>query len=39
MPACKMDLREMGTVGWNDMAEDMGQWRSVVNMEMNLWDL
>jgi murein endopeptidase len=35
----KMDLREIGWGGvdWIDMAQDRGQWRVLVNMEMDLW--
>jgi hypothetical protein len=35
----KMDLREAGWDGmnWIDLAQDMDQWRALVNMVMNLW--
>jgi hypothetical protein len=35
----KMDLREIewGGVDWIDMAQDMDQWRALVNAVMNLW--
>jgi hypothetical protein len=35
----KMDLREIGWDGvdWIDLAQDRDQWRSLVNMVMNLW--
>jgi hypothetical protein len=35
----KMDLREIGWDGmdWFNLAEDGDQWRSLVNMFMNLW--
>jgi hypothetical protein len=34
----KMDLREIGwdCVDWIDMTQDRGQWRSLVNMVLNL---
>jgi transposase len=34
----KMDLREIGWVGmdWLDLAQDMDQWRDLVNTVMNL---
>jgi hypothetical protein len=34
----KMDLREIGwdCVDWIDMAQDRGQWRTVVNTVLNL---
>jgi hypothetical protein len=34
----KMDLRETGWDGmdWNDLAQDMEQWRALVNTVMNL---
>jgi hypothetical protein len=34
----KMDLREIGWNGmdWIDVAQDMDQWRTLVNMVMNL---
>jgi hypothetical protein len=34
----KIDLREIGwdVVDWIDVAEDMDQWRAVVNTVMNL---
>jgi hypothetical protein len=34
----KMDLREGELCGmdWTDMAQDMGQWRALVNAVMNL---
>jgi hypothetical protein len=34
----KMDLREIGWGGmdWIDLAQDMGQWRALVSMVMNL---
>jgi hypothetical protein len=37
----KMDLRETGwdVVNWIDMAQDMDQWRALVNMVLNLWVL
>jgi hypothetical protein len=33
----KMDLREIGWYGvdWIDMAQDMDQWRALVNMVLN----
>jgi hypothetical protein len=33
-----MDLREVrwGSMDWTDVAEDMDQWRALVNMVMNL---
>jgi hypothetical protein len=36
----KMDLREIGWDGmnWIDLAEDRGQWRSLVNTLMKLQD-
>jgi hypothetical protein len=35
----KMDLRETGWSGvdWIDLAQDMDQWRAVVNTVMNFW--
>jgi hypothetical protein len=35
----KKDLREIGWDGmdWIDLAEDSDQWRTLVNMLMNLW--
>jgi hypothetical protein len=35
----KMDLGEIGWGGmdWIDLAQDMDQWRPLVNMVMNLW--
>jgi hypothetical protein len=35
----KMDHREIGWGGveWVDLAQDMDQWRAVVNTVMNLW--
>jgi hypothetical protein len=35
----KIDLREMGWAGmdWIDLAQDIDQWRAVVNTVMNLW--
>jgi hypothetical protein len=35
----KMDLREPGWdgVGWIDMAQERGQWRALVNMEIQFW--
>jgi hypothetical protein len=35
----KMDLRqiEWGGMDWIDVAQDRDQWRSLVNMVMNLW--
>jgi hypothetical protein len=37
----KMDLREIGWCGmdWIDLAQDRDQWRGLVNMIMNPWDL
>jgi hypothetical protein len=34
----KIDLREIGWCGmdWIDVAQDRGQWRALVNREMNL---
>jgi hypothetical protein len=34
----KMDLREIGWAGvdWIDLAQDMDQWRALVNMGLNL---
>jgi hypothetical protein len=34
-----MDLGEIGwgSVDWIDLAQDMDQWRALVNMVMNLW--
>jgi hypothetical protein len=34
----KMDHRQIGWGGmdWNDLAQDRGQWRALVNMVMNL---
>jgi hypothetical protein len=34
----KMDLREIGwgVMDWIDLAQDRGQWRALVNMEINL---
>jgi transposase len=34
----KMDLREIGWggMGWIDLAQDMDQWRALVNTVMNL---
>jgi hypothetical protein len=34
-----MDLGGIGWGGmdWIDLAQDMGQWRALVNMVMNLW--
>jgi hypothetical protein len=34
----KMDLREIGWDGmdWSDLAEDRGQWRTLLNTVMNL---
>jgi hypothetical protein len=34
----KMDLREIGWDGidWTDLAQDMDQWRALVNRAMNL---
>jgi hypothetical protein len=34
----KMDLREIGWagMGWIDLAQDRDQWRTLVNMVMNL---
>jgi hypothetical protein len=34
----KMDLSEMGLsdMGWINMAQDMGEWKALVNMVMNL---
>jgi hypothetical protein len=36
-----MDLREIGWGGmdWIDLAQDRDQWRTLVNMVMNLWVL
>jgi hypothetical protein len=36
----KMDLREIGWDGmdWIDLAQNMDQWRALVNMVMNLRD-
>jgi hypothetical protein len=35
----KMDLREIGWGGmdWIDLAQDRDQWRTLVDMVMNLW--
>jgi hypothetical protein len=35
----EMDLREIGwcSMNWVDLAQDRDQWRTLVNMEMNLW--
>jgi hypothetical protein len=35
----EMDLREIGWDGgdWIDLAQDMDQWRALVNAVMNLW--
>jgi hypothetical protein len=35
----KIDLREIGQDGmnWIDLAQDMDQWRALVNTVMNLW--
>jgi hypothetical protein len=35
----KMDLRETAWDGvdWFDMAQDMDQWRALVNTVMNFW--
>jgi hypothetical protein len=35
----EMDLREIGWDGvdWIELAQDRGQWRSLVNTLMNLW--
>jgi hypothetical protein len=35
----KVDFREIGWDGmdWIDLAQDRGQWRSLVNTVMNLW--
>jgi hypothetical protein len=38
----KMDLREMGLDGWDDvdwidMAQDRDQWRALVKTALNLW--
>jgi hypothetical protein len=35
----KMDLREIGWDGvdWIELAQDMDQWRALVNTVMNLW--
>jgi hypothetical protein len=30
----KIDLRE---IGWDGMAQDRDQWRTLVNTAMNLW--
>jgi hypothetical protein len=27
---------DLGQIGWIDLAEDMGQWRALVNTGMNL---
>jgi hypothetical protein len=34
-----MDLREIGwyDMDWVDLAQDMDQWRALVNMAMNIW--
>jgi hypothetical protein len=34
-----MDLRERvcGELNWIDLAQDMDQWRALVNTLMNLW--
>jgi hypothetical protein len=34
-----MDLREIGWGGmdWIDLAQDRDQWRTLVNVVMNLW--
>jgi hypothetical protein len=39
MDNIKMDLGEIGWGGvdWIDLAQDMDQWRALVNMVMNLW--
>jgi hypothetical protein len=31
-----MDLKEMGGMDWIDLVQGMGQWRSLVNMALNL---
>jgi hypothetical protein len=38
MDNIKMDLREIGRDGvdWMDMAQDMDQWRALVNTVLNL---
>jgi hypothetical protein len=35
----KLDLREIGLDGvdWIDMAQNMDQWRALVNTALNLW--
>jgi hypothetical protein len=35
----KIDLREIGCDGtdWIDLAQDMDQWRALLNTVMNLW--
>jgi hypothetical protein len=37
----KMDLRETGWDGmdWDDLAQKRDQWRTLVNIVMNLWVL
>ena len=31
----KIDLIEMGWVGWNNLSKDTGRWQANVKMEMN----
>ena len=35
----KMDLQELGfgIMDWNELAQDRGRWRVVVNAVMNVW--
>jgi hypothetical protein len=39
MDNVKMDLREIewDDMDWNDLAQDGGHWRGLVNTVMNIW--
>jgi hypothetical protein len=32
----KLDIREVGNMDWNELAEDRDRWRALVNAVMNL---
>jgi hypothetical protein len=33
----KMDLQDVGVVGWIELAQDRDRWWALVNAVMNLW--